>query len=156
MSAAEIVVASADSVRVGWKDSDVTVRTWQQESRNFRVREWADIRSFLAEMAARNPSLGYLVDIVDSVLVGERASALCATTSMHDLIVSTMPVPDPPFGVIAVRAPGSVRPPSDGNVLIEHLSVTGHNDRIERPAAEAVPLFWRFAIEKFGTQPPGR
>jgi hypothetical protein len=42
---------------------------------------------------------------------------------------------------------------SDGCVLIEHLSITGRNDRIERPVAEAVPLFWRFLVEKFGVDP---
>jgi hypothetical protein len=39
-------------------------------------------------------------------------------------------------------------------VLIEHLTSTGHDERIERPASEAVPLFWRFAIEKFGLIAP--
>jgi hypothetical protein len=34
-----------------------------------------------------------------------------------------------------------------------HLSLTGRNDRIERPIAEAIPLFWRFVIEKFGITP---
>lgn len=105
-------------------------------------------------MSEKHPAFSYLVDIVDSVIGGDRTSVLCATTSMHDLIVSTVPIPEPPFDVIAVRAPSSLRPPAEGNVLIEHLSVTGHNDRIERPATEAVPLFWRFAITKFGTQPP--
>jgi hypothetical protein len=33
--------------------------------------------------------------------------------------------------------------------------VTGYDDRIERPASDAVPLFWRFMIEKFGVQPDG-
>lgn len=134
----------------------MTVRTWQQQSMSFKASEWVDIQTFLAEMAAKYPSFGYLVDIVDSVIVGDRTSVLCATTSMHDLIVSTVPIPAPPFDVIAVRAPGSLWPPSEGNVLIEHLSVSGLNDRIERPAAEAVPLFWRFALEKFGTPPPRR
>ncbi len=32
-------------------------------------------------------------------------------------------------------------------------SVTGHDDQIARPVAEAVPLFWRFMIEKFGVDP---
>jgi hypothetical protein len=43
-------------------------------------------------------------------------------------------------------------------VLIELLSCTGRDDRIERPAREAVLLFWRFVIEKYGVhpvQPPG-
>ena len=132
----------------------MAVRTWQQASREFKPRDWADIRSFLAGMAAQHAKFGYLVDIVDSVVDGGRASVLCATTSMHDLIVATVPLPEPPFDVIAVRAPGSLYPPADGNVVIQHLSPTGRNDRIERPAAEAVALFWRFAIEKFGTEPP--
>jgi len=33
------------------------------------------------------------------------------------------------------------------------MSVTGHNDRIERPVADAVPLFWRFMIAKYGVEP---
>ncbi|MFC7597545.1 hypothetical protein ACFQU3_19675 [Terrabacter sp. GCM10028922] len=72
---------------------------------------------------------------------------------MHDLIVVAAPIPEPPYGVVAVRAPGSPRRPREGHVLIEHLSVTGHDDKIERPVAEAVPLFWRFMIEKFGVAP---
>jgi hypothetical protein len=91
--------------------------------------------------------------IVDSVLDAERTSVVLATTSMHDLIVATSPLPVPLFDVIAVRAPGSVHSPSDGSVLIEHVSITGRNDRLEHPAAGAVPLFWRFAIEKFGVVP---
>ncbi|SDS81377.1 hypothetical protein SAMN04515669_1995 [Jiangella sp. DSM 45060] len=41
-------------------------------------------------------------------------------------------------------------------MVIEEQSVTGHDDIIERPAAEAVPLFWRFMIEKFGIAPERR
>jgi len=37
--------------------------------------------------------------------------------------------------------------------VIEEMSLTGHRDLIERPAAEAVPLFWRFMIEKYGVHP---
>ena len=59
----------------------------------------------------------------------------------------------PSYGVVAVRAPSSLHPPPDGQVLIEEMSVSGHNDRIERPVAEAVPLFWRFMIEKYGVAP---
>jgi len=39
-----------------------------------------------------------------------------------------------------------------GAVLIEHLFATGH-DRIVRPDSEAVALFWRFLIERFGIEP---
>lgn len=72
---------------------------------------------------------------------------------MNDLIVRGRPIPDPPVDVVAVRAPGSPIRVPPGTVLIEHLSTTGHDDRITRPAGEAVPLFWRFMIEKFGVEP---
>lgn len=64
-----------------------------------------------------------------------------AYTSMRDLIVVDLPIPEPAYGVVVVRAPGSLQPPRDGHVLIEEMSVTGHNDKIERPVAEAIPLF---------------
>jgi hypothetical protein len=107
-------------------------------------------------MADRHPPFAYLVEIVDSVIEGDRESRLAASTSMHDLWVAAVPVQEPPLDVIVVRAPGSLYEPAAGNVLIDHLAVTGRNDRIERPAAEAVPLFWRFVIEKFGVEPPRR
>ncbi len=31
--------------------------------------------------------------------------------------------------------------------------MTGHDDRVVRPVAETVPLFWRFMIEKYGVHP---
>jgi hypothetical protein len=33
--------------------------------------------------------------------------------------------------------------------VVEHLSTTGRDDRIARPAIHAVPLFWRFMAEEF-------
>jgi hypothetical protein len=140
-----------------WNHVRVTrIRSWQKQTDTFRPRPWMDIREFLGGMAADHDEFGYLVDIVDSVIEGGREEALCATTSMHDLCVASAPVQEPPLDVLVVRAPGSLYAPASGNVLIEHLSVTGRNDRIERPASEAVPLFWRFAIEKFGVIPPER
>jgi hypothetical protein len=51
---------------------------------------------------------------------------------------------------VIVRAPYSLAHPALGHVIIEHLSTTGYNDLVDRPVADAVPLFWRFMIEKFG------
>ncbi len=64
-----------------------------------------------------------------------------------------MPIPEPPLEVVVVRAPGSLRAPKPGEVIVEHLSHTGNNDVIARPVADAVPLFWRFIIEKLGVHP---
>ena len=122
--------------------------------REFRPTEWTEIRQFLHDMASAHEEFGYLVAVVDSVIDGDRTAALVATTSMHDLIVTPTPLTEPPWDVIAVRAPGSLHAPTVGNVLIEHLTCTGRDERIERPASEAVPLFWRFVTEKFGVDPP--
>ena len=80
---------------------------------------------------------------------------LAAFTSMHDLMVRATPWPKPPYDLVTVRAPNSMSKVPAGLVRIEHLAVTGRNDKIERPVAEAVPLFWRFMIEKFGGAPSG-
>jgi hypothetical protein len=56
--------------------------------------------------------------------------------------------------MIAVRAPSSLRHAPAGQVRIEHLSSTGRNESVDRPPAEAVALFWRFVIEKYGIKPP--
>jgi hypothetical protein len=131
----------------------MNVRLGQQASRGFRPKDWSEIRRFLGEMADKDPRFAYLVEIVDSVMASGLTDSLAATTSMHDLIVAALPLMDPPFDVIAVRAPGSIRPAPDGEVLIEHLTPTGRDEQITRPTVEAVPLFWRFAIEKFGVGP---
>jgi hypothetical protein len=107
-------------------------------------------------MADRHVEFRHMSDIVKSVLASDQAGALAACTSMHDLIVVPTPIPEPPYGVVAVRAPGSIRQPPMGFVRIEHLSTTGHDDVIDRPVLDAVPLFWRFMIEKFGVDPGAR
>jgi hypothetical protein len=119
----------------------------------FEERPWDGIRTFLAGMALQYSNFRYLVDIADSVTATGSEMRLAGCTSMHDLIVVPRPIGDPPFDAVVVRAPGSIHPPADRHVLIEHLACTGRNERIERPAAEAVPLFWRFMIEKFGIEP---
>ncbi len=118
-----------------------------------RPEPWPDIASFLTGIAERHPSFQHMADIVDSVIDSGSADRLGAFTSMHDLMVVATPIPELPYEIVAVRAPGSVHPSRDGLVLIEHLTVSGNDDRIERPAAEAVPLFWRFMIEKYGVHP---
>jgi hypothetical protein len=119
----------------------------------FRAVGWEDISAFLGDMAARHARFGHMAAIADSVIATRTTSLLAGCTSMHDLVVVSTPIPDPPYDVIIVRAPSSIHPPGDGHVLIEHLSCTGRNDRIEHLVIEAVPLFWRFVIEKYGVHP---
>jgi hypothetical protein len=104
-------------------------------------------------MVTKHEEFRHMEAIVQSVLDSDATARLAAYTSMHDLIVVGVPIPEPPYGVVAVRAPGSLHPPRDGHVLIEEMFVTGHDDKIERPVVEAVPLFWWFMIEKYGIAP---
>ena len=95
-----------------------------------------------------------MTDIVDSVLSARTDAELAALTSMHDLVVTPRPYPDePPIEVVVIRSPssGEVGP---GGVLIEHRSLTGHDDRVFRPSSEAVNLFWQFMRLKFGVERP--
>jgi hypothetical protein len=116
----------------------------------FRARPWDEISASFAVMTRRAPWFGHMLAIADSVMASGSADMLAGCTSMHDLIVVTVPIPEPPYDVIAVRAPGSLDGPAAGYVRVRHLTRTGRDDR---PVAEAVPLFWRFVVEKYGIHP---
>lgn len=123
----------------------------------FRPRPWAKILEEVQDSALWRPDYRYTKAIVSSVIDSGRADDLACSTSLLDLMIVPTPVPQPPYGLVVVRGPVSVsRAPTEGNVIIEHQSLTGHHEVLERPADEAVPLFWRFMIEKFGIEPPHR
>lgn len=91
--------------------------------------------------------------IASSVASSGRSDDLLFATSGWDLIVTPSPVGEPPIDVVAVRgANGSAQIP-EVHIVIEHMPLVGIADRIERPADEAVSLFWRFMIEKYGIAP---
>jgi hypothetical protein len=119
----------------------------------FWPRSWEEISADLSEIAGRHPEFAHMAAIADSVKTSGVAGQLVGGTSMHDILVVTAPPPDPPYDLIAVRAPNSLREPRPGHVMIEHLTCTGRNDRIERPVGDAVRLFWRFVITKYGINP---
>jgi hypothetical protein len=125
-------------------------RAW---SGRFDEVPWAEIATRFHEMAAQHPEFRHLADIVDSVLTCGGDQHLAGLTSMHDLVVTARPVPEqPPIEVVVVRSPSSGYVGA-GGVFLEHRSATGHDDRVFRTSDEAVPLFWRFVIEKFGVEP---
>jgi hypothetical protein len=82
---------------------------------------------FFHDMIAAHPEFAHMRSIVDSVLDSNVDSMLAACTSMHDLTVVTSPPPAPPYDVIRVCSPSSLRPVAPGTVLIEHLAATGNN-----------------------------
>lgn len=121
----------------------------------FQAWPWADLADKFRDAASRYPDCEHMVDVVDSVIAAGAEHLLAGSSSGHvsivELLVVPRPLPDPPYDVIAVRSPRSFRNESTpGCVVIEHLTCSGHDERIERPATEAVPLFWRFVIEKYG------
>jgi hypothetical protein len=119
----------------------------------FRAKPWSEVRDFEASVWGGHSEGQYLVAIIDSVMASGVAEQLAVSTSMHDLVVVAQPVPEPEMDVLIVRSPSSLHPHQPGSVLIEYLAVSGRNTSIERPAADAVRLFWRFVQEKFGVVP---
>jgi hypothetical protein len=107
-------------------------------------------------MADTYPDFRYMIDIIDSVVDSGADELLAGSTSMHDLMVVPRPIGVYVREMIAIRAPGSIRPVPAGQMRIEHLSSTGLNDSVDRPPSQAVALFWRFVIEKYGITPPHR
>jgi hypothetical protein len=65
---------------------------------------------------------------------------------MTDLIVTSRPISEPPLDVVTFVT-HMARSSS------KHVTHTGRNDRIERPARDGVALFWRFMIEKLAFTP---
>jgi hypothetical protein len=120
----------------------------------FEEVAWADIAIRFHQMAALHPPFSHMADVVDSVIASSAQPRLAGLTSMHDLVVTTRPVSsEPPIEVVIVRSPSSLVVVETGKVLIEHCSISGHDDRIVRPSTDAVRLFWRFMIEKFAVEP---
>jgi hypothetical protein len=134
----------------------VLVRTATGTTFEFSERPWTEIASFLGGMAEEHSEFQYLADIIESLGASGRDKQLAGSTSMHDLVVVPQPVGKQVYELLIVRAPSSMRPGPRGLVRIEHLSSTGHNECVDRPVSLAVPLFWRFIIEKFGIDPPAR
>jgi hypothetical protein len=114
---------------------------------DFRPTPWDD----LVEECEQRPPAHYLRPILTSVRDSSVRAHLAGALWMNDLAVVAAPVGEPPMDVVVVSATGSLRPPGTrGLVRIEHRTVTGRNDTIERPPEDAAALFWRFVIEKFG------
>lgn len=112
----------------------------------FPDHTWCDIAGRLHDLLDGRPAYEPVLDIVDSVIAFGVEPYLAGLTSMTDLIVTTRPIVPPPLEVVIMRH-------MLGSVGIEHVTHTARNDKIERPADEAVGLFWRFVIEKFGIHP---
>jgi hypothetical protein len=116
----------------------------------FDVVSWERIADRVSEWTA--PHSPVMADVVASIRVSA-ADRLAGIMSMHDLAVTTTPVPAVgPIDVIWVR-PQPFADNGSRDVLIEHWAATGWDDRIVRPASHAVSLFWRFAREKWGIEP---
>ena len=116
----------------------------------FPVRPWEDIIGFYQGIADGGGDwITPMLNIAQSVRDEGAADDLLAHTSMHDLKVTT-----PPRGlqrdtdyvhVELVRGQREVR--------IRHCPLVGPADDITRPVDDALPLFWRFMIEKYGVHP---
>lgn len=127
----------------------INSRVWTGQ---FTAVAWTDIAARFNDIARSHPEFQYMADIVTSVLAWRGADRLAGLTSMYDLIVTARPIREPPLETVVVRSPSSGHVGAEA-VLIEHRSLTGHDEWIVRPSGEAVALFWRFMSEKFGVRP---
>ena len=112
-----------------------------------------DWQSLVEEYSTAPAAVAPVAQIVESVATSGQTEDLVFATSMWDLIVTPSPIGDPPVDVVAVRGATGTASVAPDRIVVEHLPLVGIADRIERPAAEAVPLFWRFMIEKYGIAP---
>lgn len=116
----------------------------------FEAVDWQQIADRIAERTA--PHSPVMADLVAGIRECA-ADRLAGLMSMHDLAVTTTPVPETgPIDVIWVR-PLPTGDPGSQDVLIEHWAATGWDEQIVRPSPQAVALFWRFAREKWGVEP---
>lgn len=130
-------------------------RRWQPYSwshRPFEARPWAELAGRYWQLADGAPELLAIIEIIDSVIAVRAEAALAANRTIGALNVVSVNAADPPYSVVSVSAfpPGRSAP---AMVQVEHVSGSGLAEVVVRPAEEAVPLFWRFVIEKFGIEP---
>ncbi|MEZ5379686.1 MAG: hypothetical protein R2733_24530 [Acidimicrobiales bacterium] len=125
---------------------------WRHE---FRERRWEDVSEILERVNWEDEQADYLLEIIGSVVNAGADRLLAITTSMHDLVVAPKPISAPPLDVVLVAAPGSLRRHAKSTVRIDHIAVNGPDTEITRPAADAVPLFWRFMRVEFGLSTVG-
>ena len=127
----------------------------------FPVRPWPDIIEFYEWLLDEGASfVAPMLSVARSVVVEGADSQIGGHTSMHDLVVTSLPVgsavPRDQVRVALAPTPGpraEFRLSRPGIVRISHYSGVGQDDEIERPASEVLPLFWRFMIEKYGVHP---
>jgi hypothetical protein len=115
-----------------------------------RAQPWPENEQSFAELEERNSAFSRLRAIAASGQARGASDDLAGFTAGPgtNLMVRSTPVPLPPYDIVAVRISESMRQVRIGTVLIEHISTTGHDERLSRPLQEAVPLFWRSMIER--------
>jgi hypothetical protein len=104
------------------------------------VRKWADESEYYL------PHVAIIDSIASSGIADQFVVGIGSMDNLRFALEATEPGLRDPI-VICGRA---WTPASPGHVRIRHESFSGKVDDIERPASDAVRLFWRFAAEKFG------
>jgi hypothetical protein len=113
----------------------------------FSITPWAELERFYEDLVDEGmENIEPLLAIVRSVVAEGASASLSAHTSMHDLVVTTTPLSTTPD---TLRISAS----DDRQIRIDHRKPTGPGDSIERLGSDALPLFWRFTIEKWGIHP---
>jgi hypothetical protein len=117
---------------------------------DFPVRPWPDIVQFYRGIADGGGRwVSPMLMIAQSVVDEGATERLLAHTSMHDLVVTT----PPRRAQVKTDYVRVELLPHESGVRIWHRPLVGLSDDLQRPVDDAVPLFWRFMIEKYGVRP---
>jgi len=125
-------------------------RPYSWSSEPFKVRPWPDLRDRFWDLADLNPEHLAMVEIIDSVVARPATDRLVGNYTIGGLHVADAAHREPPYSVITVEVygPGPRGAPA---VAVWHVSTSGLREEIVTPIDSAVPLFWRFVFEKFGS-----
>ena len=114
----------------------------------FRARPWQESLDRYFDLASLHPEHLAMVEIIDSVVRSDVADRLAGNYTIGGLHVADVERCEPPYSVITVET--QIRGRSTRVIGVWHVSSSGLREEIVVPADSAVPLFWRFMIEKFG------
>lgn len=117
----------------------------------FPEQSWEKVESRYQNLVAQQGRVFEFLEpmlmLIRSVVAEGGSEHLAPHTSVFDLVVSSKPLSE---DWDCLRISISASP---ARVTITHETPRGLGDQIQRPTEELVPLFWRFANEKYGIHP---
>jgi hypothetical protein len=129
------------------------VRRWRPYTWSdlpFTARPWPELIDRYLDLAESHVDYLAIVEIINSVVHRDAVDRLAGNYTVGGLHVVDTELCSPPYSVITVETLGRSRS-SDPAVAVWQVSSSGLREEVIAPVDAAVPLFWRFVVEKFAT-----